>query len=101
MHGQPTVRKSPGKVKILVPRLELENSASVKRSYPKPRVYSLLNGQKVKKSFGKIRILLPRLESENSASVKRSYPKPKAYPPMDGQNAKNSARQGFRCPGWS
>ena len=47
-----------------MPRLELENSGSVKRSYPKPRVYPPTDGQNVRNSIGKARILVPRLEVE-------------------------------------
>ena len=75
------VKNSLGKARILVRRLELENSASVKRSYPKPGVYPPMDGQNVRNSFGKARILVPRLELENSTVVKRSYPKPRVYPP--------------------
>ncbi len=52
MDGQ-TVRNSLGKAKILVPRLELENSGSVKRSHPKSRVYPPYGWPKCKEFLGK------------------------------------------------
>ena len=64
MDGQ-NVRNSLGKARILVPKLELENSSSVKRSHPKSRVYPPMDGQNVRNSIGKARILVPELEFEN------------------------------------
>ena len=51
------VRNSIGKARILMPRLELENSRLVRRSHPKLRVYPPMDDQNVRISLGKARNL--------------------------------------------